>query len=170
MLLSSRCRSTAVASPFIRALLTPSASHSRIPFPPPSRYFATTPPPTQPPTVDITVRIQKGQHRFRVESVTPRPSAFPTTPPPPVLSPTERAARARQAVRDAFDYTAREERNLQLRNFALAALCIGFVVWSYYFSQRQVKRSADSLMGEDVDEIERELEEEDRTKDVAMKA
>ena len=75
--------------------------------------------------------------------------------------------RAQQAVRDAFAYSARKERNLQIRNFTLAGAMVVFVVWSYYFSQRQVKRSADSLMGPDVDEIEKELDEEERTKEAS---
>ena len=99
-------------------------------------------------------------------SIPPPPQPpTPTTPPPPHLSPSQlraaSAARAQQAVLDAKEFEVKRAQTLRNKNVALALACIGFVVWCYWFSVYSVRKSADSLTGGEVEEINRELEEEE---------
>ena len=99
-------------------------------------------------------------------------SSHPDLPQPPLntqhLTPSQlraaSAARAQKAVADAKAFEERRERTLRYKNIALGLACIGFVVWCYWFSVYSVRKSADSLTGGDVEEIERELDEEERLK------
>lgn len=63
---------------------------------------------------------------------------------------------------EEFEEAAEKARKLRLKNFALAAVLVAFVVWSYFNSLRSVRAAADSLTGTDVAEIEGQLEEEEK--------
>ena len=103
----------------------------------------------------------------------PHHPPYPIPPSSQQLSPSQlraaSAARAQQAVADAKAFEVRRARTLRNKNIALAVgLCV-FVVWCYQFSVYSVRKSADSLTGSDVEEIERELDEEERGKVVETK-
>ena len=101
-------------------------------------------------------------------TTTSHPTQPTTPPPPPHLTPSQlRAAsaiRAQQAVLDAKQFEENRARVLRNKNVGLGLVCVGFVVWCYWFSVWSVRKSADSLTGSDVVEIERELDEEERLK------
>ena len=94
----------------------------------------------------------------------PRPSVFPSSTPSPLPPPSsqEIAQRAQQAVAEALALSEQKARTLRNKNVALGLLMVGFVVWSYFNSIRSVRTAADSLVGTDVAEIERELDSEEK--------